>query len=75
MTEEQFNSLPEQLQIWALRDNAVIYVEVGIIPSPSFTNVVKIALELSRDYPHIMHKNLLKKYSNVQISTLVNFNQ
>ena len=74
MTEEQFNSIQEQLQIWALRDNAVIYVEVGIIPSPAFTNVVKITLELNRDYHHVIHKTMLKKYK-VEISTLVNFNQ
>jgi hypothetical protein len=72
MTEEQFNSLPEQLQIWAVRDNKVIYAEHGVIPSPT-TMVAKIHWE-QRDYPHIMHKTMLKKYK-VEISTLVNFNQ
>lgn len=74
MNAEQFEALPEMLRIWALRDNAVIYVEFGIIPSPALTNVAKIALELGKNYPHIMHKTMLKKYK-VEISTLENFSE
>lgn len=74
MTEEQFKALPESLQIWALRENTVIYKEFGIIPSPE-TAVVAVGLELGKDYPQIMHKNMLKKYSKVTISTLLNLHK
>ena len=66
MTDEQFNGLPERLQIWALRENAVIYMDYGIIPSPT-SIVVKIPIEKDKDYPHAIHKSQLNKYNNVTI--------
>lgn len=74
MTDEQFNGLPEQLQIWALRENAVIYVGFGVLPSLTSTVFVKIPLEKS-NYPNIIHKNRLKTYSSCEIVTLVNYRQ
>ena len=74
MTEEQFDALPEQLRIWALRENAVIYLEDTIILSP-FMPVVKIALEKDKNYPHAIHKNQLKDYSQVWVDELHNIRQ
>ena len=74
MTDEQFNTLPDRFQIWALRENAVIYMDYGIIPSPT-SIVVKIALEKDKNYPHAIHKSQLKDYSQVWVGELHNIRQ
>jgi hypothetical protein len=70
MTEEQFNALPKQLQIWALRENKVLYVGFGVAPESD--RCVYIGLELGKHYPHILRKYELRNYNSVEIVTLDN---
>ena len=72
MTEEQFNTLPDNLQIWALRENKVLYVSFGIAPSTSSDFVAQRGLELGKHYPHILRKYELRNYNSVEIVTLDN---
>ncbi len=73
MTEEQFNALPKQLQIWALRENKVLYVGFGVAPESD--RCVYIGLELGKDYPNVLRKDELKNYKNIQVVTLHNYNE
>lgn len=73
MTEEQFEALPEQLQIWALRNNKVLYVGFGVAPESD--RCVKISLELGKDYPYVLRKDDLKNYKNIEVVTLLNYNE
>ena len=73
MTEEQFEVLPKKLQIWGLRDNKVLYVGFGVAPESDLC--VCIGLELGKDYPYVLRKDELKNYKNIEVVTLVNYNE
>lgn len=66
LTDQQFEALSENLQIWAVRKNTVIYAEYGSLISNK-SLMVFIEINPTFNYPTVIEKHELLAYDNVWV--------
>ena len=66
LTDQKFDNLSDQLQIYAVRKNTVIYAEYGSLISHK-SLMVFIEINPTFNYPTVIEKHELLAYDNVWI--------